>query len=231
MEKLVYCLWRDEAESRDRFADRLRGPLAADLRASGAKRLRIFVADAAVDAGAGLRMTAEPSHKEGFVSFWLEAAQDRQAVEDLVAAAADRIAGYLVVESRPMLAETGKAPGERSPGWVQVTGICAKKHLADEEFLDHWYNVHRQVAIETQSTTGYVRNEIVRPLTADAPRWRAIVEETFPTGALDDPKVFYAADDDEALKRNAGRMFESVQKFIDLDTVDAHPMSEYVFED
>lgn len=230
MEKLVYCLWRADDDGREAFAERLRGPLADALEAEAAKRLRVYVADAEVDAGQRLRLSGLPAHKEGFVTFWLEASQDRDAVEAKIAAAAGKIAGYLVVESRPMIAALGKGRGARSPGWVQVTGIAPKPGITHDQFLSHWYGVHRQVAIETQSSTGYVRNEIVRPLTAEAPDWSAIVEETFPLGALDDPMVFYDAPGDEALfKENAAKMLESVQRFLDLTKVDAHPMSEYVF--
>lgn len=230
MEKLVYCLWRAENDSREAFARRLRGEIADALEAEGAKRLRVYVADAEVDAGQRLRLSGQPAHKEGFVTFWLEASQDRAGLEATIAAAAGRVAGYLVVESRPMIAESGQGRGTRSPGWVQVTGIAPKEGITYDQFLNHWYGVHRQVAIDTQSSTGYVRNEIVRPLTPHAPDWSAIVEETFPIGALDDPKVFYDAPGDEArFKENAGKMFESVQQFLDLAKVDAHPMSEYVF--
>lgn len=230
MEKLVYCLWRADDVPRDAFAARLRGEVADELERLGAEKLRVYVADEAVDAGARLRMTAQPSHKEAFVTFWLELSQDRGPLEEAIAAAAGRIAGYLVVESRPLLAERGEGRGARSPGWVQVTGIAPRSDITYEQFLDHWYGVHRQVAIDTQSSTGYVRNEIVRALTPDAPDWRAIVEETFPTGALADPSVFYDAPEDEArYKENAQKMFESVQQFLDLTKVDPHPMSEYVY--
>ena len=232
MEKLVYCLWRAEDDPREEFCARLRTTLADELHGLGARRLRIYVADPAVDAGSKLRLTSLDAHKEGFVTFWLECSQDRGALERRIAAAARRIAGYLVVESRPMIAEESPAPGRRSPGWVQVTGIAPKEGLSYEEFLRHWYDVHRAVAIETQSSTGYVRNEIVRPLTEDAPGWSAIVEETFPLGALDDPRIFYdARGSEERFQQNSQKMFESVERFLDLTKVDAHPMSEYVLGD
>ncbi len=192
MEKLVYCLWRAEDDPREEFCARLRTTLAEELHGLGARGLRVYVADPAVDAGTKLRLTSLDAHKEGFVTFWLECSQDRSPLEQRVAAAAGRIAGHLVVESRPMIAEGPPAAGQRSPGWVQVTGIAPKEGLSYDRFLRHWYDVHRAVAIETQSSTGYVRNEIVRPLTENAPGWSAIVEETFPLGALDDPGLVRA---------------------------------------
>src|SRR5690606_37767333 len=131
---------------------------------------------------------------------------------------ASRMAGYLVVESRPLPnPERVAERGGRLPGWVQVTGITPKPGLSYDDFLRHWYDVHRKVAIETQSSTGYVRNEIVRPLTEAAPAWAAIVEETFPSGALSDPRVFYdGRGSEERFRDNARRMIESVQQFLDL---------------
>ena len=228
MEKLVYCLWRPEEIGRE---ERLRGEVASALEREGVRDLRVFVADEAVDAGAALRLSAQDSHKEGCLSYWLECSQDRAAGEAIITRLTDRLAGYLVVESRPLVPPVPQAgPGLRSPGWVQVTGIVPRADLDHEAFLRHWYDVHRKVACETQSSSGYVRNEIVRPLTSGAPPWAAIVEETFPTAALDDPQAFYdAVGSDERFRENMGRMIESVQAFLAIDQVDAHPMSEYVF--
>ena len=79
-----------------------------------------------------------------------------------------------------------------------------------------------------QSTTGYVRNVISRRLTEDAPdHWTGIVEETFPIGALTDPKVFYAAKDDAELKANLDRMMASVTRFLDDGPMEFTHMSEY----
>jgi hypothetical protein len=83
------------------------------------------------------------------------------------------------------------------------------------------------IAIETQSTVGYVRNVIVRKLTEGAPDWDAIVEETFPIEALTDPRAFYDAKSDEELKRNSARMVESCRRFLDFEPLEYTHMSEY----
>ena len=119
--------------------------------------------------------------------------------------------------------------GERTPGMCQVTCIAKKPELDYDEFTRIWHDDHKGVAIETQSTTGYVRNEIVRALTPDAPGgWIAIVEETFPIGALTDPKVFYDASTDDELRANVGRMVESCNRFLDMEPLEFTHMSEYV---
>jgi hypothetical protein len=109
-----------------------------------------------------------------------------------------------------------------------VTCIAKLPELDYGEFTRIWHDDHKQVAIETQSTTGYVRNEIVRGLTRDAPAgWIAIVEDTFPIGALDDPKVFYDAASDEELRENVGRMVTSCNRFLDMGPLEFSHMSEY----
>jgi len=160
------------------------------------------------------------------VSFWLENADDRGACEAALRAHAKQLAGYLVSESRPMIHERSK--GARTPGMCQVTCIAKLPDLGWDEFYRIWTTDHKAVAIETQSTTGYVRNVFVRPLTEGAPaQWHAIVEETFPIGALDDPKTFYDAASDAELKANLGRMMESCNRFLDMDPLEFTHMSEY----
>jgi len=229
MEKLAYAVWKRAGEGDQRFADRLLGEAAPRLR-SGVERLTISVVDDAVAPGAKLRIgKGEP--KSGLVSFWLEQSQERADAEAILRAACARIAGYLVVESRPLVNRTQLAPpGERTPGFALVTCIEAKDGISHDEFIRLWYTVQRDTAIETQSTFGYVRNEIVRALGDGAPPWHAIVEENFPLGALTDPAVFYDAVGDPArLRANQERMFRAVQGFLALDRVDSHPMSEYRF--
>jgi hypothetical protein len=170
--------------------------------------------------------------KAAFVTFWLdEADRVHDALLEVLAARAARVAAYLVVESIPLRNTTHvAAPGARTPGFNLVTGIVPKQGLAYDEFIALWHREHRAVALETQSTFAYVRNEIVRALTPDAPQWAAVVEESFPFEALTDQAVWYAAaGSPERLERNRQRMVESCLAFLALDRVESHPMSEYVF--
>ena len=230
MEKLVYLVWRRAGEGDEAFKERLLGSVAPRLRAR-AEKLRISVVDDDVAAGARLRLGKLDPPKSGLVSFWLEQSQERGRCEAILQPACERIAGYLVVESRPLVNTTQRASaGARTPGFVLVSCIESKAGLSKDEFIRLWYTVQRDTAIETQSTFGYVRNEVVRALTPEAPAWDAIVEENFPIGALTDPAVFYAAAGDPArLRANQQRMFRAVESFLALDRVDSHPMSEYDF--
>jgi len=232
MEKVVYVLWKNPSLGDEQFKRALIGPLAGRLRELGAPRLKICVVDDDVAAGARIRIGSMSPAKAAMVSFWLEQSQERAAHERAIAEQTAKMAGYLVVESRPLVNDSQRAaPGERTPGFSYVSCIRPRAGLSHEEFIHLWYTVQRDMAIETQSTFSYVRNEIVRPLTPDAPAWAAIVEECFPIGALDDPMIFYDAHGSaERLAAHQKRMFEAVQTFIALDAIECHPMSEYVFE-
>jgi EthD domain-containing protein len=230
MEKIACVLWKPVGVPDDVYGKELRA-IAPELVRLGAMNLHINAADEHVAAGASVRVgKMEP--KAGFVTFWLHEADDlRGALHAALSAQASRVAAYLVVESIPLRNTTQLAgPGERTPGFNAVTAIVPRDGLTYDEFLHRWHTEHRVVALETQSTFAYVRNEIVRALTPDAPQWAAVVEESFPIAALGDPAVWYAAEGSpERLERHRRRMIESCLAFLALDRVESHPMSEYVF--
>jgi hypothetical protein len=234
MEKLVYVIWKRGEEPNEAFKRRLLDEAAPRLCALEIERARISVVDDDVAAGEKLRLGKMAPAKAAFLSFWIEQSQDRAGVERVLSGTCGAFAGYLVVESRPLVNRAARA-GARTPGFALVTCIEPADGLAYEEFLRIWHEQQRACAIETQSTFGYVRNEIVRALTSNAPgpmvlpKWAAIVEENFPLAALTDPAAFYDAVGDPAkLKRNLKRMIDTCQGFLAQDRVESHPMSEYV---
>jgi hypothetical protein len=232
MEKLVYVLWRGDRDAVD-VPGNLHEVTAPALMEAGARFVKMSVVDDAVAAGEALRIGSQPADKDAVVSFWLEESIQRFDCEAIIAAAADTFAGYLVTESRPLRTPSVylHGPGERTDGFHLVTCIRGREDLSQDEFITQWHGPFRDTAIDGQNTWDYVRNEIVRPLTPDAPGWSAIVEEGFPIEALDDPAVFFdAVGDEDRLATQQNRMFEMVQTFLDLTAVDSHPMSEYVFE-
>lgn len=224
MEKLVYLLFDEGDRPGAELRDALRDQAVPALRAAGASQITLHVQDEAVAAGTPLRKSDPPIR--AMVSFWLGDSDERGPCEAALAARARGMAGYLVVESRPM--DHRPPQGQRTPGMCQVTCIAKLPDLDYDEFTRIWHEDHKKVAIETQSTTGYVRNEFVRALTPGAPGdWIAIVEETFPIGALDDAKVFYDAASDEEFKANVGRMVTSCNRFLDMGPLEFTHMSEY----
>jgi hypothetical protein len=233
MEKLVYVVWNHPDTSAEAFRDDWIGPRAAQLAELGARGLAVSVADDDVAFAGKSVISRIPTPIRGIVSFWLDTHLHRAPAEAVVTDACSRIAGYLVVESVPIVNTEHSVPrGARTPG-VNTVGFLEKPdHLAYAEWLELWQGRHTRVAIETQCTFLYIQNAVVRPLTPDAPRWVAIVEEGFPREALTDQKVFYAAgDSDEVLGRNRGCMIESCRKFIEFDRLESHVFSQYVLSD
>jgi len=227
MEKLAYVLWKGDTPA-DAFRDRLLAKLPTRLPMLGAESVAISVVDSDVAAGANLHKGSRKP--DALLTFWMECSQDRAPLEERIAYFTQRMAGYLVVESRPLVHESPVPPGERTPGFNLVGFILPKPGMSHEAFVKHWYDVQRDTAIETQTSFNYVRNEVVRPLTPEAPPWNALVEEGFPTAALDDSHVFYDADGSETRYRaHLARMMASVEVFIDMENIDSHPMSEYRF--
>jgi hypothetical protein len=229
MEKLVYLLWKPEAANADAFRDQLLGT-ASELLASGAAKLQINASDSAVAPAAPMRLMNTRPLPDALVTLVLHTHLDRKPAEKVLAAAAPRSAGYLVLESEPIPNTQQRAKdGQRTPGYSQLALIQRPPRLDAEHWLQIWQGTHTRVAKETQSTFRYVQNAVVRTLTYAAPRYDAIVEECFPAAAMTSQHAFYdALGDDAKLDANRKRMLESSGRFIDFDKIDVIPMSEYV---
>ncbi|MFP8877145.1 MAG: EthD domain-containing protein [Myxococcota bacterium] len=232
MEKLVYLIFERAERSGNELRAALLEAVVPPLQQAGARGIRLNVHDEDVYAG-------EPQVASNFrkgppiralLCFWLDSADLRGPCEEALAPHAQDFAGYLVVESCPLIHPVRS--GERTPGVNQVTCINRRKDLDYETFLEVWQHDHRQVAIELQSTVGYVRNVIVRALTEAAPPFDAVVEETFPIEALTDQRVLYDyAESEEALAAGIARMMQSCERFLDFEPMEMNFMSEYVVEE
>jgi len=224
MQKLFYLLFDAPETDGDRLRDGLRERAVPAMRAGGASEITLFASDADVGAGRPVRQTDPPIR--AMISFWLEDAADRGPSEAALSAEVAGIAGYLVVESRPMVHEM--PTGERTQGMKQISCITKRADIDQEEYIRIWHGDHRKVAIDTQSTFGYVRNEIFRALTPGAPdQWDAFVEESFPMGALTDQKIFYDSKTEEEYQRNFEIMMKSCARFLDQGPIEVTFVSEY----
>jgi len=230
VEKLCYVLWKPPALSGDAFRDALVGELGPALLAQGVRGLSLLVADAEAEAVAKARITRMAEPVAGLLSVWLDGAGEHAAVEAALAPHAARFAGYLVAESVPLPDTTQHAArGARTPGTTMLALLEKPERLALDEWVAIWHGAHSPLAIEIQCTCRYVRNVVTRVLTPEAPPWRGLVEEGFPTGAVTDLQRWYRAEGDPAkLRERIGQMVASVRRFLDLDRVESHPLGEYV---
>lgn len=235
MEKVICALWRDPGEGREAFSERLRTNLPGALRAAGASRIRINIADAAVDPASSLVQRWQDPQQEAVLQYWVPSANARfrSGLDRAIASHCARFAAWLAAEST-VIANTAhpSREGERTWGWSQASFITFRADLSRAQGLAHWHNVHTPVAIETQANFEYVQNAILCPLTADAPDYDAFVEECFPSEAMTDPAAFFdAVGDNPRLRANLKAMMESCHAFLDFARNDIIPTSQFDFGD
>jgi len=232
VEKLLYPLWKDDSLTGDKFREELLGKLAPALTGlNEVHGLRLCVADSAVEAAAGRRMEGCAPVPDALLSLWVDFAGRAAGWEPLIDAHVARRTAYLVAEAEPLVNQSAhpSKPGERVYGMCHVVLLSAPAGLSRADFLAAWKDSHTQVAIDTQSTFGYRQNLVVRRLSDDARPCHAVVEENFPPEAMSDDHAFYATGGDEAvLQQHMRAMMESCARFIDFDTIDVIPMSEYL---
>ncbi len=230
MEKLIYALWRDEAEPRAAFNARLLGPVADALRAQ-ARALRINIQDESVAGGTNPRFVVTRPQMEAVVQIWVDTAYPpaRGRIEAALAAAAPRIEGWLVCESVPLPNEAHPPrPGEPTDGFSQIVFFERPDTLDADIWRRNWQDDHTAVATETQSSFEYIQNLVVRPLTDGAAGYAAIVEECFPAAAIADRALYFDAVGDPAkLDANYARMMESCGRFMGPAGGDCIPMRQY----
>jgi hypothetical protein len=233
MEKLCWVVWKPAGATGSAFRDALLRDAVPALHAAGARDVHVLVADADAESVQKARITRMDEPIAGMVTLWLDCVDASPAIEEILAAHAPRLAGYLVTESVVLANTTHAAPrGERTPGITMLALLEKPERLAFDDWIATWHGKHSPLALEIQCTYRYVRNVVVRALTPGAPPWRGIVEEGFPTEAVTDPMLWYEADGDpKRMRENLGRMIASVQAFLDVDRVESHPLSEYRLPD
>jgi hypothetical protein len=230
VEKLCYVLWRPPSRSGDAFRDLLLEEVVPPLLASDVRGLSLLTADAEAESGVRARITRMDDPIAGMLSVWLDCVDDRAAIETALAPHVRRCAGYLVTESVPRRNATHLAPlGSRTPGITMLALLEKPERLAGADWLALWHDQHSPLALEIQCTYRYVRNVVARALTPGAPPWRGLVEEGFPDGAVSDLERWYdAVGEPEKLRDRLSQMVASVQRFLDMDRIESHPLSERV---
>ncbi|ORV51778.1 hypothetical protein AWC02_02720 [Mycolicibacter engbaekii] len=217
------------ADFNEQWCQRLRGPVAAALLDLGLPGLVVNVRDAPVRDSMMVLTTMDPP-AAAVITLWTQqyyGEQTRNAIA-AIAAESDSAAAYLVTESVPM-PPPDPGEGRRTRGLANVALLRRPAELDEATWLHRWHIDHTQVAIDTQATFGYTQNTVVRPLTADAPRIDAIVEELFCDEAVHDPYAFYGAADAADLGDRVKKMVDSVSRFGAHRDIDTVPTSRYVF--
>jgi hypothetical protein len=239
MEKLVYLLWGDgDATSGDARREQLLHEVGPALLDAGGRALTVNVHDAAAaEAPAPVPTPEVEDPLVAEVSVWVDAYDRRGPFEELLATAAPGVAGYLVVESVYDDYGTTKwssprdwPDGRRSPGVLTVGLIHRPGDLGYDEWIERWHGTQSPRSGELQPRTRYVRNEVVRAVTPDAPEVHGIVEEGWPsTQHVADPMLFFnTGGDASALPALVDEMLANVNACLDLARFRSSTMSEYL---
>nr|WP_246461514.1 EthD domain-containing protein [Nocardia transvalensis] len=217
---MMYALWGSGLE------EDLRDPaLHARLATAGAEAVQLNLCDDDV-ADARLRHSTYERPIAAIVSVWTEG--DADPVTGVLAAAADRIDGWIVDERIP-LPPPEIENGARCDALANIALLRVPSHLTREQWRTYWHDIHTTVAIETQATFGYVQNAVVTPLTS-GPRVDGLVEELFPAAAMTDQHAFWGSGGDDAeLHRRFTRMMASISAFGADRDLDVVPSSRYLY--
>lgn len=227
MEKMIYFMTRPAATSVDAFRSELLGPLVNALRDLGASQITVNVADLndeLQDRGPG-RLLGPWQDVSAAISLWHDTIDARAGIEDSLADYGESLTGYLVTESVVQPCATTWQEGERRPGVTQFGANGKPEGVTDEEFYHNWQVLHSQQSFDLHPLRwSYVRNAVARPLTPDAPPYRAIVLEHFRSmeDFTDDARYFGS---EAALTE----MIEHMPGFCDLNCMFSLGMSEYFF--
>jgi len=239
VEKLMYLVWLDPASTRAEVADTILGPVARELLSLDPLRLSIDVWDPESDIPAPVPTPEGETPLHALVSVWIDAVDRRDPFENVLAASAERLAGYEVVESlyRDYGGNQWSAPrswpdGERSPGVLTVALLQQHPALTFDEWMTRWHTRISPITESIQPRCRYVRNAVFRAITDGAPPVRGIVEEAWPSlEHVTDPMLFYCADGDpERMNAHVSQMIEEIDAFVDLSTLRSVTMSEWILK-
>ncbi len=236
MEKLVYVVWMPEGTPREVVGATMRGEVASELLAAGVLGLDLYLDDEFADVRAPVPPPADEQLPDAVVSLWVDAYDYRAEIETILTRAADKVAGYQVVES--LYGDYGKNPhssartwpdGERSPGIMTVAFFPERPGMDDDEFYTFWHTKQSPMSEAIQPRCRYVRNAVFRPITDGAPPWRGIVAEAWPSKeSVEDPFAFFLAGEDaDVLTANVTTMIEHGVAFMDMEQLRSVTMSEY----
>ncbi|MDS1113312.1 EthD domain-containing protein [Gordonia westfalica] len=194
--------------------------------AAGSVRVQVNISDEPVSSAMRIDQLDPPI--VAVVTVW--AADPGAVVTALESHLDGAIAAWEVTERTPLNPPI-PADGTRVDALSNIAFLRRPVDLDRNEWLSRWLDDHTQVAIDTQSTFGYVQNVVERPLTDDTPVVDGIVEELFPMAAVSDIHAFYGSAGDQAeLERRMTLMLNSIARFGADRDLDVVPTSRYDFD-
>jgi hypothetical protein len=196
----------------------------AELGDAGVDELQVNVRDDAVAGALTLQHLGQPIETVISTSGGVEG-----DILQILSDSLDELVGWEVEQRKP-LPPPPVPDGVRADALANLAFIRKPREMSYDAWLQHWHGPHTKIAMETQSTFGYVQNRVVRPLAPDTPQVDAIVEELFPMAAITDVHAFYGSGgDDPELSRRITQLMESVAVMGADRDIDLVPTSRYVW--
>ena len=230
MEKLVYITRKPAGDSVsiEGLREQLIGDVAKRILGLGVLGLTVQVADLAEDERVKpQQLFGEGASYASCCSVWVDSIDHRAPIAQALESVGGRVDGWLVTESIPQACADRDWPdGERSPGVTQLVTFPKPDRLSDEQFFHAWHEVHTPFSWELHPTRwSYTRNVAARPMTPDAPPYRAIVEERWRSfEEWLDPKQLYGSP--EVMRRSG----EELSEYADFQSLNQSLMSEYILK-
>lgn len=210
------------------FNAQLIASLPEKLQSISIVRFSLNLVDEYVQPAAPLLIQNQVPPIEAVVFIW----SDKSQVDDVCSAVenyAKVLSVYHLQEYEPLheLKKERDGKGSRTSGFMQLAFLKVPNWLSYEQWRSIWQDEHTQVAIEIQSTFIYRQNPIIECISAEDIGFSAIVEEAFPENAMASQSKFYATKCDTELKQRQKTMWQSSQRFIDMNELTVIPTSEY----
>lgn len=234
--KCIYLLWETRPGRTGENRDLLLQQCVPEVLALGVQRLSIDVDDEYSTVRSPAPKCYCGPELAAVLSVVLSDLAVCPAIADVLRRAGFELAGYLVSES--VYCDYGgnqHSPprdwpdGTRSPGVVAVTLLTRPRRFSQEEWLRRWHGRMSPISESIQPRQRYVRNVVLRPLTADAPPFDGIVEEVWPSAQhISNPFLFYCADNPWQLLKHMGLMLYAILQFHNLLKFRTTTMSEYL---
>lgn len=186
-------------------------------------------------AGAVLRVGTNPDGGllTAAVSIWLPNYDDRGPHEEVLARAGAATFGWIVAESEALAYGEHRTwpDGQRSPGMSITTFFDKRPGLSDEDFYRIWHGEHTPLSFEIHPFWLYVRNQVLRAVTPEAPPVRGIVYEAVRTDEdmLDLTRFFGCPEQPDLLGTRIRRVNDHMGTFGDVGTLQCSPMREWIF--
>lgn len=222
----MFVLWRSPDITMEDFEDTLFDevqPMLIDQTAS----LRFQLVQPDINAmGVVKRTRPDGFLLSGIISMDLDSPSEAQEIAQQIGPYAAFVAAYEVDRAIPLDYDRDWPDGEISPGLQLVTRLERKIGLDDETFYARWFCGDTPYALEIHPFWRYERNAVAQALTEGAPPTDGIVALHARTDKdITNPILFLGGD-----LLNAIRVFSSIQSFINLQTIEAMPMREYILK-